>query len=129
MRTLYDLRPRLRNLNSILRLCIYTLDTATVNIGVILVIIVSISANSAFAGGARSDWSDHYDSVPGAPQCWQDGYDDGQNGPFDQGRHEECIFDIPQDVTSFNEPYYEAFIYGCIDGGNTKETCETFTDS
>jgi hypothetical protein len=31
-----------------------------------------------YAGGARSDWSDHYDNIPGAPECWQDGYDDGQ---------------------------------------------------
>lgn len=32
---------------------------------------------NVYAGGARSDWSDHYDNVPGAPKCWQDGYDDG----------------------------------------------------
>ena len=42
----------------------------------------------------RSDWSDYYDPIPESPKCWQDGYDDGLNNPFDQDRHEECQFEI-----------------------------------
>ncbi|MGH9984057.1 MAG: hypothetical protein ACRD8W_08885 [Nitrososphaeraceae archaeon] len=97
-----------------------------------LIPVIMLIVPNVYAGGARSDWSDHYDNIPGAPKCWQDGYDDGQNGPFDQVRHEECIVDIPEDIkygSEFNEPYYEAFIYGCQDAGNTEETCERFTDA
>jgi hypothetical protein len=95
-------------------------------LGLIPVLMLTIS--NVYASGARSDWSDHYSDYEGAPECWQDGYDDGQNGPFDQGRHKECVFDIPKDVSNFNEPYYEAFVHGCRHAGNTEETCEKFTD-
>jgi hypothetical protein len=81
-----------------------------------------------YAGGARSDWSDFYDNVEGAPECWQDGYDDGLDQPFDQNRHMECQFEI-EDHPDFGRPYYEAFIHGCRHAGNSQEICETFTDS
>jgi hypothetical protein len=74
---------------------------------------------NVFAGGARMDWSDPYDNVPDATDCQIDGYDDGQNGPFDQERHEEYIVNMTRDVSRFNQPYYEAFIHGCIHAGNT----------
>lgn len=45
--------------------------------------------------------------------------------PFDQDRHKQCIFDIP---SRFNQPYYEAFVFGCIEAGNTEETCERNID-
>jgi hypothetical protein len=101
-----------------------TIAAATATTTVTIVFLVP----QVYAGGARSDWSDHYDNIPGAPECWQDGYDDGQNDSFDQDRHEECIFDVPEEVSNFNEPYYEAFIHGCRHAGNTEETCERFTD-
>ena len=65
-----------------------------------------------YAGGARSNWSDFYDNVEGAPECWQDGYDGSLNHPFNQARHKECQFDI-EEYPDFGEPYYEAFIHGC----------------
>ena len=99
----------------------YLVIAATIPIFLLLV-------PNVYAGGARSDWSDHYDNYPGAPKSWQDGYDDGLENPFDQGRHEECIFDVPKDVSNFNKPYYEAFVHGCIDAGNTEEDCERATD-
>jgi hypothetical protein len=34
------------------------------------------------ASVAREDWSDKYDDMPGAPECWVYGYDDGQNIHF-----------------------------------------------
>ena len=90
--------------------------------------VLMLLVPNVYAGGARSDWSDHYDNVEGAPKCWQDGYDDGLDHPFDQDRHKECTFDIPKNVSNFNKPYYEAFIYGCQDAGNTEDICEGFTD-
>jgi hypothetical protein len=90
--------------------------------------VLMVLVPNVFAGGARSDWSDHYDNIPGTPECWQDGYDDGLDHPFDGDRHRECIFDIPKEVSDFNQPYYEAFVHGCIDAGNTKDICKKFTD-
>lgn len=104
----------------------------TVTLAAIPIFILLVP--NVYAGGAREDWSDKYDNLEGAPQCWMDGYDDGQNNPFDQDRHKECIFD---EVEKNKEgkfccngfPYYEGWIYGCMDAGNTQETCERFTDS
>lgn len=42
---------------------------------------------NVYAGGARSDWSDFYDNVEGAPKCWHDGYIDGRDHPFDHDRN------------------------------------------
>jgi hypothetical protein len=96
-------------------------------LAIIPVLMLTIVPN-VYAGGARMDWSDHYDDYPGASDCWIDGYDDGLENPFDQDRHKDCIFDIPKSVSNFNKPYYEAFIHGCRHAGNTEEICETFTD-
>jgi hypothetical protein len=30
----------------------------------------------------------------GAPECWVNGYDDGQDNPFSQDKHKECLFDV-----------------------------------
>ena len=67
-----------------------------------IALVVSIMQLS-YAGGARSDWSDFYDTVEGAPECWQDGYDDGLDHPFDQDRHNECQFNI-EEHPDFGEP-------------------------
>ena len=92
-------------------------------------ILMLLLVPNVYAGGARSDWSDHYDNYDGAPKCWQDGYDDGLDHPFDQDRHKECVFDIPEEVSKFNKPYYEAFVHGCLEvEGNTEEICERNTD-
>lgn len=99
-------------------------------IGIFLLLVLPLTVSLvqyANAGGARSDWSDFYDNVEGAPQCWQDGYEDGLDHPFNQDIHKQCQFDI-EGHPDFGKPYYEAFIYGCIDAGNTRETCEKFTD-
>jgi hypothetical protein len=98
-----------------------------------LLILISIGITigpfvpSIFSSGARSDWSDFYDNVQGAPQCWQDGYDDGQNSDFSQNRHKECQFNI-EEHPDFGEPYYEAFIHGCRHAGNSNDICERSTD-
>jgi hypothetical protein len=52
-------------------------------------------------------------------ECANDGFDDGQNNPFNHDRYDEC-----------GDDYYEAFIDGCASvEGNTEETCERFTDA
>ena len=48
------------------------------------------------------------------------GYEDGKNNPFNQERNEGC--------SDYQNMYYKGFIAGCESEGNTKETCERFTD-
>ena len=46
-------------------------------------------------------------------------------------KHKECLFDVEQsdnELCCNGRPYYEGFMYGCMDAGNTQETCERFTD-
>jgi hypothetical protein len=101
---------------------------ATVAIPILLILVPNVYV---YAGGAREDWSEKYDDIPGAPECWVDGYDDGLENPFDQDRHKECIFDVEKSggLCCNGKPYYEGFMYGCMDAGNTKETCDKFTDA
>ena len=84
-----------------------------------------------YAGGPREDWPDIYgemgDEGDRAAECWVSGFDDGQNNPFNQDRHKECLFDTENSYA--NKPYYEAFKVGCRDAGNTEEICERFTDA
>lgn len=54
-------------------------------------------------------------------RCYDDGYEDGQNNPYDHERDFRC--------DEFGSPeYYDGFIAGCVDADNTKEICENFTD-
>lgn len=63
---------------------------------------------------------DRYDNVPGATECWVDGFDDGQNGPSSPSRNNEC--------TDKGNQYYEGFMHGCKDVGNTEYVCVSSTD-
>ncbi|MFZ1877422.1 MAG: hypothetical protein WAU25_10375 [Nitrososphaeraceae archaeon] len=104
--------------------------TKLILLSTISILMIS-STHFVYAGGAREDWSDKYDDIPGAPECWVDGYDDGQNNPFSQDRHKECLFDVEQSDSELccnGRPYYEGFMYGCMDTGNTEEICDKFTD-
>lgn len=54
--------------------------------------------------------------IPGAPECWYDGYADGQDHPFNQDKNEEC--------KDKGNQYYRALIHGCLSvEGNTEEVC------
>jgi hypothetical protein len=55
--------------------------------------------------------------------CVDDVYEDGLNHPFSSDRYEECDFDYLE-----VNPYYDAFINGCKNAGNSEETCERFID-
>lgn len=105
----------------------------------VIPVLTMLLVPNVYAGGARMDWSDEYDMIGEkegrkATDCWINGYDDGLDHPFDQHRHKECQFDIPKEASGvgkgrLGQPYYEAFIYGCMDvEGNTEEICERFTD-
>jgi len=58
--------------------------------------------------------------------CSDDGYEDGQNYPFDQQRDQECDeLDKSLGVDVSQSTYHQAFIQGCISvEGNTEEDCE-----
>jgi hypothetical protein len=149
----------------------------------ILITIISVLMLAAiphvYGGGPRLDYDEAYADVPGAPECWVDGYDagfankydedrswpygcidsgltelecnnvknnsdnaninheslqeenrrncyddgyeDGKNNPFDQDRNQGC--------SDYGRAYYNGFIDGCLSvEGNTRETCEAFTD-
>lgn len=48
--------------------------------------IVNTSVNTAFAGGPRMDWDERFEDIPGAPECWVDGFDNGKVDSFSQSR-------------------------------------------
>jgi hypothetical protein len=87
---------------------------------IIMIIFAAIGIQSAYAGGPRMDWDERYEDIPGAPECWVDGFDDGLENPIDQERNEEC--------RDKGDQYYRGWLAGCVDAGNTRETCEKFTD-
>lgn len=50
--------------------------------------------------------------------CYNSGFTDGQDNPFDQNKYDEC-----------GSSYYDGFISGCMSvQGNGNETCESTTD-
>jgi hypothetical protein len=50
-------------------------------------------------------------------KCWDDGFEDGQNNPFNQERDFGC--------GDYRDMYYKGFIAGCESAGNTKEMCSS----
>ena len=56
--------------------------------------------------------------------CGDAGYDDGQNGPFSQPTYDHC-----GDEEGGDDAYFNGFINGCIDAGNTRDVCEQATDA
>lgn len=61
-------------------------NALTLSIGVAMVMIVNTSVNTAFAGGPRMDWDERFEDIPGAPECWVDGFDNGKVDSFSQSR-------------------------------------------
>jgi hypothetical protein len=58
--------------------------------------LAAIGIPSVYAGGPRYDYDEAFENVPGSPECWTDGFDDGANESFDEDRANECA-DIPGD--------------------------------
>ena len=89
-----------------------------------LVSIFLLLVPNVYAGGPRGDWFGEYADVPGAVDCWYNGYDSGFAGKYDKDRAKECIFnEIEFKEEDRHKPYYKAFIIGRKDGGNTEEEC------
>jgi hypothetical protein len=91
---------------------------------VLIVIAASVSGNLLveYAGGPERDYDERCEDIPGANECWYDGYADGQGHPFNHVRYEDC--------KDKGNQYYRAFIEGCQSvEGNTEETCETAIDN
>lgn len=60
-----------------------------------------------------------------AQDCYDTGYEDGRDFPFDGGANDICR----QFTDNQGNPYYTGFIYGCMSvGGNTMDDCESSTD-
>jgi hypothetical protein len=74
---------------------------------------VSNSDNSG--GNELANWND---------SCRNAGYDDGQNGPFARG-----TYDHYGEEAGGNDAYFNGFINGCLDAGNTRDVCEQATDA
>ena len=64
---------------------------------------------------AGNEWND---------SCRDAGYNDGQNGPFSQPTYDHC-----GDEEGGDDAYFNGFINGCIDAGNTRDVCEQATDA
>ena len=75
--------------------------------------IVIFLVPNVFASGPRMDYDERYEDIPGAPECWVDGYDAGFAGKYNIDRANECK-DIPGDQ------YNASWEYGCADSGLTK---------
>ena len=53
-----------------------------------LLMVVTIS--NVYASGPRLDYDQAFENVPGAPECWIDGYDAGFVQKYDKDRADEC---------------------------------------
>ena len=82
---------------------------------VVLIIFAPLLPN-IYAGGPRLDYDERYEDIPGAPECWVDGYDAGFAGVYDKDRANECN-DIPGDQ------YNSSWPHGCKDRGLTEVEC------
>ena len=82
----------------------------------IIPIFILLLVPNVYASGPRLDYDERYEDVPGAPECWVDGYDAGFAQRYDEDRANECNR-IPGDQ------YNASWQYGCIDSGLTKTDC------
>ena len=88
----------------------------------IIPLLIVASVSNVYASGPRLDYDEGYEDVPGAPECWIDGYDAGFAGKYDQDRANECA-DIPGDQ------YNASWGYGCEDSHRTEKECGDLIDN
>lgn len=60
-----------------------------------------------------------------AEECKEQGFDDGKNAPFNHETFDQCE-EFEEDDN--NNPYQEGFREGCMDVGNSEETCTDAED-
>jgi hypothetical protein len=56
--------------------------------------------------------------------CYDAGYNDGQNNPFNHDTYDDCA-----DEDGGDRVYYDGFIDGCMDADNSRDVCEQATDA
>ena len=88
----------------------------------VIIPIFIVLVPNVYASGPRLDYDERYEDVPGAPECWVDGYDSGFAQKYDKDRADECN-DIPGDQ------YKASWKYGCMDSGLTKIDCNQIKDN
>jgi hypothetical protein len=59
-----------------------------------------------------------------AESCYNVGYDDGRNGPFNEATWDHC-----GDGEGGDDAYYDGFIDGCMSADNSSDICEAATDA
>jgi hypothetical protein len=79
-----------------------------ISIIVVIMMILTMSTASVFAGGPRLDYPD--DATEEGADCWVDGYDAGFAGKYDKNRANEC-----KDKGEDN--YNSVWGYSCKDVG------------
>jgi hypothetical protein len=89
---------------------------------VIILLLMVTTISNVYASGPRLDYDERYEDVPGAPECWVDGYDAGFAGKYIEDRANECA-DIPGDQ------YNASWKYGCKDAGYMPNECEGFKNN
>jgi hypothetical protein len=79
--------------------------------------------------GYNACWSgsSNFDIGDGTDGCFNEGYEDGSDEPFDIDNYDKCG---GSSGGPGNNEYYNGFIAGCLSvKGNTAENCEKSTDS
>ncbi len=82
---------------------------ATLAIPLVQLAILGVNVN------ASSKWND---------SCYDAGYDDGRNDPFNPDTYNHCANEDGGD-----QAYYDGFIDGCMDEDNSRDVCEQATDA
>ena len=77
--------------------------------------------SNVYASGPRLDYDERYEDVPGAPECWVDGYDAGFAQKYDKDRADEC-------KNEEDDEYNKSWGYACRYGGLTKIDCDQIKD-
>jgi hypothetical protein len=76
---------------------------------------------------ACSNDSNNSEFGDGTEGCFDDGYEDGRDNPFDIDEYDKCG---GSSGGPGNNAYYNGFVAGCLSvKGNTAEVCEKATDS
>jgi hypothetical protein len=89
-----------------------------IKIGIILAALaISLVALATISANVNSS-SEQNES------CYDAGYDDGQNSPFNHDTFDHCA-----DEDGGDQAYYDGFIDGCLDANNSRDVCEQATDA
>jgi hypothetical protein len=90
-------------------------------VSAVIATVVLLMTTDLYASGPRHDSDENYSDIPGAHECWVDGWDDGANDDYDRDRARECY--------DKGDQYNRAFPHGqkCLDPEEAKgieDDCE-----